>query len=176
MDQEWEGPCRRESKVQVFTFNDEHYQSECMRHCQKIRGSRSPPVLTAKQWENFKAEVDLITQDRVNLPWMWLTATKGDRNYKLHTLSHWPEQETVDNRTIDLEAKGKVWRDYYTGERLEDWSKPYYRQPSDKDDGQGTNCMLGLTQFPWEKSWFEWQCRYKDMGCPCTYQARPLLR
>ena len=37
-----EGPCRRASQVQVFTANFMYHQ-DCMRHCQKIAGGRSPP-------------------------------------------------------------------------------------------------------------------------------------
>ena len=37
-----EAPCRRESQVQVFTANFIYHQ-DCMRHCQKIAGGRSPP-------------------------------------------------------------------------------------------------------------------------------------
>ena len=57
-----EGPCRRESKVQVFTADFE-YHSDCMEHCQKIGGGRSPPVVTLQQWETFTKEVDAITPD-----------------------------------------------------------------------------------------------------------------
>ena len=37
-----EGPCRKESQVQVFTADFRH-QEDCMRHCQKIAGGRVPP-------------------------------------------------------------------------------------------------------------------------------------
>ena len=101
----------------------------------------------------------MITQSYANLPHLWLSATEGDGSYKVDTLSHWPDQETVDNRTIDLKAKEEVWRDYYTGERLEDWSKPYYSSNEDKTYGEGYNCMEGFTRAPsWERSWFEFQC------------------
>ena len=35
VDREWEGPCRRESQVQVFTA-EFLWHHDCMQHCQKI--------------------------------------------------------------------------------------------------------------------------------------------
>ena len=35
VDREWDGPCRRESEVQVFTADFE-WHHDCMQHCQKI--------------------------------------------------------------------------------------------------------------------------------------------
>ena len=43
VDRDWEGPCRRESQVHAFTADFE-YHHDCMQHCQKIAGGRSPPV------------------------------------------------------------------------------------------------------------------------------------
>ena len=63
VDREWEGPCRRESKVQVFTA-DFRYHQDCMQHCEKIANGRSPPVKTEEEWENLTRELDLITEDR----------------------------------------------------------------------------------------------------------------
>ncbi len=201
VDLEWEGPCRRESKVQVFTFNDGHH--DCMRHCQKISNGRTPPVLTKEQWKNFTQEVNLITQHRANLPELWLSATEGDKGgNKLHTLSHWPDQETVDNRTIDLKAKEGVWRDYYSGERLQDRTIYAYAYGEGEGKGEGDygedyNCMRSgkdslnaytyiymhnedthtdIYTFKWWESWGEVRCLQKDMGCPCSYPAPPLLR
>ena len=94
VDREWEGPCRRESKVQVFTAEFE-LQRDCMAHCQKLSG-RSPPVNTGEEWHNFTTDVDLITQDRSILPFLWLSATVGDQTEKL---DHWPNTEVVQNET-----------------------------------------------------------------------------
>ena len=38
VDREWEGPCRRESQVQIFTLEMLHWYDDCMTHCQKIAG------------------------------------------------------------------------------------------------------------------------------------------
>ena len=69
VDRDWEGACRRESQVQVFTA-DFKWQGDCMQHCKKIANGRSPPVTTEEKWENLTIEIDLITQDRSNLPYM----------------------------------------------------------------------------------------------------------
>ena len=76
---EWEGPCRRESKVQVFTADFEKHH-DCMYHCEKIAGGRSPPVITEEEWMNLKTEVDLITEDRSILPYMWPSAMQPKEN------------------------------------------------------------------------------------------------
>ena len=106
LDKKWEEPCRQESKVQVFSLGT-HWHHQCMEHCQKITGGRSPSVLTEEEWKSFTKEVYLITKDRSDLPYMWLSATEGNSSNQLHTLPHWPELESVNNRTIiDLKAKG----------------------------------------------------------------------
>merc|ERR1711989_232478 len=45
VDREWEGSCRKESQVQVFTA-DFKYHQDCMLHCRKFGKGRSPPVNT----------------------------------------------------------------------------------------------------------------------------------
>ena len=175
VEREWEGACRRESKVQVFTADFEWHQ-DCMQHCQKIADGRSPPANTEKEWENLTREVDLITQDRSNLPWMWLSATDGDKDKTLARLDHWPYTEVVNNETKKLEAKETVWRDFYTGQRLDNWTKPYYDMNKDSDHDDTYNCMTAYTDEPWQESWSEWQCQTYEQSCPCSYPGQPLLR
>ena len=103
VDREWKGPCRRESQVQVFS-NDMTFHQTCMEFCPKISNGRVPFVNTIEQWENLTREIDLITEDRSVLPWMWLPATEGDIDHKLARLDHWPETELVNNKTKKLEA------------------------------------------------------------------------
>ena len=79
VDRDWEGPCRRESQVQVFTGGFKR-NYDCMRHCKKIANGRSPPVITEEEWKNLMKEIDLITQDRSILGFMWLSATEGDNS------------------------------------------------------------------------------------------------
>ena len=176
VDKEWEGPCRKESKVQVFTadFNEQH---DCMEHCKKISYGRSPPVTSEKEWKKLTREVDLITQDRSILPNMWLSATEGDKDKKLARIGNWPQTEVVKNETKRLEAEETVWRDFYTGQRLGNWTKPYSSKGGDGYFGDTSNCMVAYPWHPlWHFSWGEIQCYSYDMSCPCSYPAQPLLR
>ena len=118
-----------------------------------ITGGRSPPVNTEEEWENLTREIDLITQDRSILPYMWLSATEGDKNRELATLDHWPETEVINNEAKKLEAEDTVWRDFYTGKRLDNWTKPYYDRSQDPG-GDTRNCLSAYTDEPWHESWF----------------------
>ena len=74
-----EGPCSAEAKMNVFPMNDNHWHSECMRHCKKL-GGRSPSVRTKTQWEYLLKEVKAVSPDPSKLPpRLWLSATEGDR-------------------------------------------------------------------------------------------------
>ena len=176
VDREWEGPCRRESQVQVFTA-DFTYHKDCMRHCQKIFDGRSPSVTTREEWESFTQEVDLITRYRSGvLNYLWLSATEGDVDGRLAEPDHWPETELVNNETQKMEAVETVWRDFYSGERLlTNWTKPYFSSKEDTLYGGGYNCIWLYTSN-WERSWFEWFCVSYDTSCPCSYSAQPILR
>ena len=65
VDREWEGPCRRESKVHIFIRKQGH--EDCMQHCQKIFDGRSLPVTNKADWESLTQEIELITKDRSDL-------------------------------------------------------------------------------------------------------------
>ena len=54
--------------------------------------------------------------------------------------SHWPE---------DTEVAEGVWRDYYTGEKLEDFPKPW-KKPHDERFGEGIDCLGLHTWWPEE--------------------------
>ena len=98
-----EGPCRRQSKVQVYPMQGYQEQSTCMELCQKL-GGQSPSVKTLKEWEYLYKEVQHISPDPRQLPdYIWLSATEGDRN--LWRLENWPK---------GTEAEEGKWRDYYT--------------------------------------------------------------
>ena len=147
-----------------------------MQHCQKIASGLCPPVVTEEEWKNLTMEIDLITQDRSNFPYIWISATEGDNKWKLARLDHWPETEVVNNETQKLEAVETVWRDFYTGQRLANWTKPYFTNREDTDYGETDNCMYARTDNLWQqRSWVEWICNSYDTSCPCSYPAQPLL-
>ena len=165
-----EGPCGRESKIQVFTA-DFGKHSECMEHCEKIGNGRSPPVVTLEQWEALAYEMLAVTPETSSIPTSWLAAIEGSEGpggvgYPLERLSHWPET---------IEPNETVWRDYYTGERIEEYPKPYMWD-HDNWYGEDCNCMLWHVDTNWDTSWDEWTCHSFDMACPCQYQQQPLLR
>ena len=91
------------------------------------------------------------------------TAIPGER------LPHWPE---------DVEAEEGVWRDYYTGHPLANYTRPWR-----KGDGalEGSHCLGLLTWWPkhdwviqFDESWWETGCEGKAWrGCPCQSQELP---
>ena len=92
--------------MKIFQMNEDHYQSDCMKHCNKL-GGRSPSVKTKTEWENLLKETKAVSPDLSKLPTLWLSATEGDRGLQLVRLDQWPE---------GVEAEEGVWRDYYTGD------------------------------------------------------------
>ena len=110
----------------------------------------------------------MITRNHSIWPNMWLSGTEGDKNLKLGTLSNWPDNEIVDNVKERLEAKENVWRDFYTGQRLQNWTKDYFSRASNETT---QNCMTAFS-----KNLEEWQCQWPfGQSCPCTYSTQPLL-
>ena len=153
----WEGPCKKESQVQVFDA-DFKWHHDCMHHCQKIVNGASPPVISEEEWKSFMRSVDLITPDRSDLHDMWLSATEGDRRRQLTRLDHWPETEIFKNETKNLQAKETIWRDFYTGQRLDNWTKPYISpKRRDTEYSENYNCMQVLLGWPWTRCWLEWE-------------------
>ena len=51
-------------------------------------------------------------------------------------LDHWPE---------GVEAEEGVWRDYYTGEQLENYTKPWASSNTDEEVGENNNCIFFLS-------------------------------
>ena len=78
---------------------------------------------------------------------------------------HWPEDTAVQRG---------VWRDYYSGEKLEDYTKPWIRP---RGEGVGNKCASIWTSRPVNASWWHGSCTYGNVrGCPCTNEGtQPLL-
>ena len=76
-----------------------------------------------------------------------------------------------------------VWRDYYSGEKLDDFEKPW-KKPHDKLYGKSKDCLGLYTWWPkhghviqFNRSWWESTCSSAWRGCPCKNdQLPPLLR
>ena len=60
MVEEFEGPCRRGSSLDVFQPSSSH--KDCMEHCQKLGQGRSPPVRTLKEWDWLRNELNTSSQ------------------------------------------------------------------------------------------------------------------
>ena len=166
-----ERPCRRVSKMHLYHMEAQHTQAHCMEHCKKLWG-RSPSVRTQKNWETIMEEVTTIAGNTSNiktLPNIRLAAAVGnDYDKPFSKLSHWNETETLDNKTIKLEAKLGVWRDYYTGVRLDNFTKPW--MPGHAKERR--NFLLLNTNQPLKSSWDQCWWNYQDMGCLCEYDFK----
>ena len=70
------------------------------------------------------------------------------------------ESETWDNKT--------EWRDYYTGARLDNFTKPWkpHHETGNKD------FLLLDTNRPLESSWDQGWDMFQDMGCLCESDVK----
>ena len=158
------GPCRAKSNLNIFPMREGHWQKDCMKHCEKL-GGRSPSVKTKQEWENLWKEVKAVSPDFLKLlERIWLSATEGANG--LVKLDHWPK---------GVEAAEGIWRDYYTGEQLENYTKPWWGSNEDKNVGDTFNCIYILPTWEETRNWYEWQCKGFARGCPCTYDSPPLI-
>ena len=162
-----EGPCRAKAKMNIFTMKEYHWHSDCMKHC-KMLGGRSPSVETEAEWEYLVKELKAVSPDPSKLPaQIWLSATVGYIGYKLAKLDQWPQ---------GVEAEEGVWRDFYTGRQLENYTKPWYTSNGDK--GSGTNsqyCIYFKPILTETKTWVDYVCDGQGWGFPCEYRTPPLI-
>ena len=93
---------------------------------------------------------------------LWLSVTEGDKNYNLVRLDHWP---------TTTKATEGVWRDYYTGDQLHNYTKPWYTENADNKDGNNSNCIY----YHQLSGWDEQECLQSKTGCPCIYETLPIL-
>ena len=169
LDGGFDNPCTAKSSLNVFPMDETISQWDCMKHCKKL-GGHPPSLKTQNEWEYFWGEMKALGPDPAELPIMYLSATEGvnpeDDNDKLGEPSHWPEGVT---------ATEGVWRDYSSGEILDNYTKPW-RDGHDRVMEDLYNCVFFYPKNKKEKSWLEWQCSSSDIGCPCAYQTAPLIR
>ena len=169
-----DGPCGKK-KSEIYLFAADFSHTKCMQHCQKVARGRSPGLHTEEEWDRAKGQIDQLKSNNTILPWSWLSATEGDIGNQLQKLPNWPKQELVNGTSVDLFAVESRWRDYYTGERLEPWKKPFKDEDlQDTKYGAEHNCMLLFTDRPWNRCWLEWFCDY-SAACLCNYPVRPIL-
>ena len=141
-----DGPSRWKMQLFAAAFED---HTDCMEHCQKIGGGRAPPVRTLHELDTLREELYAITSDFSALPIFWLAAK-------------------------DAEVEGE-WRDYYTGEAIGNYTKPWY---PGHDDVRGDvfNCLGYYTDTPEENAFGERPCFSANMNsCFCQYAHQPVL-
>ena len=177
LDGDLENPCAAKSTWNIFPANKSRSIFGCMDHCKKL-GGLSPSVKTKKEWESFLEEMEALSPDPLRLPKnIWMSATEGiddewevgDVWNELGEPSHWPEGVNATNATEG------IWRDYYSGQPLENYTKPW-QDGHDRTVGDLYNCVFFKPKEPKDKSWHEWQCSRSSTGCPCSYEKAPLLR
>ena len=105
-------------------------------------------LLYAQELETLQKELEALTPHPINPPILWLSAT-------------------------DQEQEG-VWLDYYTGERLENYTKPWY-PGHDTRYGNRENCLRYYTHTPADMSWGESHCSVYGVACPCQYSRSPMI-
>ena len=96
MLEEGDGPCKKASLLHIYT-GEFIYHSDCMEHCQKLGKGRSPPIRTGQELETLRAEMRAITEDTEKLPNVWLSLTYQE----------------------------EVYRDYYSRNRVDNYTKPW---------------------------------------------------
>ena len=175
-----EGACRRVSKMHIFSLEAIHKHTDCMEHCQKLWG-RSPPVRTQMEWDMVKSELTTIVGNASNIKTLRnirLAATMGQRfceecsiseDYPLVRLPHWSKTEVLDNRTVALEASEGVWRDYYSGARLQDFPKPW---KSGHDEFPWKHFLILDTAQDLKNAWDQIRDLWFDMSCLCEYDYK----
>ena len=178
VDKHIHSPCRKENSVNIFNMVGLHRQEDCMRHCQKLGNGRSPPFGTPQQWLSMQSEIEATGSESDDtddmLTHMWLSVTEGDLGGRLARLPHWPTTEFIEGHgNVPLVAEEDVWRDYYTGERVEFQLPEYAYNVSGKE----YNCLaavaeeIGFTSNPFA----EFECLQKHMSCTCEYARDPVV-
>ena len=146
-------------------MKDFHSHSHCMEHCKKL-GGRSPSVRSIEEWRLFLKEMNALSPDPSRLPGnLWLSASEGYIENELGEFDHWHNNIT---------AVEGVWRDYYTGEQLDNFTKPWQSSEGDKEYGDIYNCIKFLPTAAELRSWVEGQCSGRSLG-PCKFDTPPVI-
>ena len=151
-----------------------------MHHCQKIRGGKGPPVNTQEEWRSLHREVKLSSSMPIKgfAFFLWLSATKGGRFQGLERLPRWPKTETVNKKTIPMAAMKTVWRDFYTGQRLDNATNSFIQKRGISDT---EHCAVGIiyTSEPIlqasEIECIDTENLFRSISCSCMYPAQPFL-
>ena len=104
-----------------FFYNDKLTYVGCMKLCQKL-GRRSPSVTTLQDWRKMEWTLELLEDSSPFPETFYLSVTRGggvngegSNSPDILPLDHWPKEIRDTNE----------WRDYYTGEKLEDFNQTW---------------------------------------------------
>ena len=173
-----DGPFANQSRLNIFA-SDYDSSFDCMEQCKKI-GGRNPSVRSLNELETLFGELQAFIpesfRESESLIPLWLSATQGKlSDNQLLSLADWPQ---------GIEAEEDVWRDYYTGQQLDYYAKPWEEDASWLND-TGSICT---TVYPF--GWWDWKDRkffyypstcinqLEPAWCPChqkPWSERPPL-
>ena len=129
--------CKRKSYANLYYTNFKDWEA-CMIYCKKL-GSRVPSVTTLNNWLRLQK------------------ALKGDLYDKgLNTMKLW--------LPITERRKDGEWRDFYTGNVIQNYTLPWRESGSFGENEQ--NC--GFLED--ENTWGESDCSYDNYACICTQE------
>ena len=170
------------AKVNFYTKKEWSYVG-CMEHCKKL-GGRAPPVRTLQEWRQMEGMVNDLLAFTPSPDLLYLSETRGKpiiresgfESDDTLPFEHWPQDIA--------ESDMGVWRDYYTGEPLEN----YNRTRAQFGSGHcsllaGNTLQANKPPFYEHMSSSEWggiRCNYMYLGiqiwCPCLQESALLLR
>ena len=123
--------CKRKSYTNLFYARFQDWET-CMRHCKKL-GSRVPSVSNFHDW--LKLQKSLKEAKVLNTMYFWLPIS-------------------------DRRKEGE-WRDFYTGDVIQNYTHPWIR--SEPNGGNEQNCA-DLE----ENGWADAYCSDPNRACVCT--------
>ena len=138
---EKEETCEEKPLVDLYYTPFPGGMDSCMHHCQNL-GTRVPSVATFEEWTKLQTFLKKKLYD------------KG-----LNTLEIWLPIE--DRETED------VWRDFYTGEVVQNYSHPWTL-----NGGRAENCARLMS----ENVWNDRSCDYPDYACICSHKSNTNLK
>ena len=142
----------------------------CMKFCQKL-GGRSPPVRTEKELDDMKGMLADLREFPPFPESLFLSVARGGNNDV--ALKHWPQHLR--------EAKDGLWRDYYTGENLENYNKTWWEDQGKNWGGEEMgHCATAIGESNESLSWWPSRCSSLTDGtstvCSCLQKKFLFIR
>ena len=141
---EKEETCEKKPLVDLYYIPFPDGMDSCMRLCENM-GTRVPSVASFEEWTNLQAFLKKKLFDK-----------------RLNTLQIWLP-------IYDRETEG-TWKDFYTGEVLQNYSYPWFGSKSDGEETE--NCARLLN----ENSWGDKGCDDPNYACMCSHKSAQILR